>query len=828
MRHHQKEARLIIRMNKRFILSLLISLLLGIAAAAKLPVFMILTGVVLLIAANYNYRKSRTQRIVRSGLLLAFFCLGVLRFGEMDARFFAIRAIPQGEAVVLRGQIYKKESKGEGESFYLKDTEVCWQDGKKEYDLYPGHVIVRTSFTAGEKCEYPIGSRIEADTTFRWMNEASNEGAFHERDYYHSLGISTVLYADKIRLVERNRSALLETIYRLRTRMRAVYEETLNEEDAGILSAMVLGDKSLMDQGIKELYAGAGISHILAVSGLHISVIGMGLFRFLRKRRIGYLLSAAASGTGVLLFCIVSGMSVSAVRAGIMFGIFLGANVCGRKYDSFCALAAAAIISVGCNPYLLWNAGFLFSYGAVLGAAGLGGICRDTWVAADWRGEAADRRANATDRKWADGSRGREKKNWLPGALQNIKQRVWISTAILLVTLPLTAYFYYEIPVFSIPANLFVLPLTGVLLLFGIVAGLAGLVQLPFAWILFVPCHGILRFFELVCRGLGDHPAGTWITGCPKIAWIWGYYLFLIVVSYLVYQKKYRGWPVFLLPAGFLAVLFLLPTPRQFETTFLDVGQGDGIYINSGSGVTCFVDGGSTSQSAVGTYQILPFLKYHRVRGIDLWFVSHGDEDHISGLLETLESGYPVRQLVLSEGMPRDDAWQTLADCAKEHGTKILEVGNGDCLKLGELRITLLAAEDGGQDVGVSAAADRNECSLIQLLEYDACKILLTGDIGEKQERWLTSQQNMQEIDVLKAAHHGSKNSNSRQFLECVQPKATIISCGKKNRYGHPHEEALQRMRAVGTRIFETMESGQLTLRIRNGKIDIEEYKIPE
>ncbi len=823
-------------MNKRFILSLLVSLLLGIAAAAKLPVWMILTGVILLPAAIYNYRKSRIQMIVRSVLLLAFFCLGIIRFGEMDARFSVIKEIPEGEAVVIAGRIYKKEIKGDGEVFYLKNTEVYGQNGEKRYCLYPGHMIVRTGGTKESKdesminrisgSEYPIGSRVEAKAVFRWMNQASNEGAFQEQNYYHSLGISTVLYADGMSVIEDSKYVLPESIYQFRNRMRAVYEQTLNEKDAGIMAAMVLGDKSLMEQEVKELYTDAGISHILAVSGLHISVIGMGIFRFLRKRRMGYLLSSATSGTGVLLFCILSGMSVSAVRAGIMFGIFLGANVWGRKYDSFCALAAAAIISLCCNPFLLWNAGFLFSYGAVMGAAGLGNLYCN--------------------------KKSEETRSRIAGILWRIKQRVWVSTAILLVTLPLTAYFYYEIPLFSVPANLLVLPFTGILLMLGIFAGAAGVVQLPFAWILCVPCHGILRFFELVCRGFGDNLTGTWITGCPKPVWIWGYYLILIAAAYIVHGRLHSsqtgkarrymqhaagqkplmgGWYLFLPSVSFLVIIFLLPAPRQFEVTFLDVGQGDGIYINSGSGVNCFVDGGSTSETEVGTYQILPFLKYHRVRSIDLWFVSHGDEDHINGFLEVLESGYPVRQLVLAEHMPRDDAWQELTSCAKEYGTKILEIGSHDCLKMGDLKITLLEAGsdssacisgEGQQISGVSG--DRNERSLIQLLEYDAHKILLTGDIGAEQEAWLIRQPEIQEIDVLKAAHHGSKYSNSQQFLSYIQPKATIISCGKGNRYGHPHEEALQRMQAVHTKILQTMESGQLTVNVRNGKIGIEEY----
>ena len=335
--------------------------------------------------------------------------------------------------------------------------------------------------------------------------------------------------------------------------------------------------------------------------------------------------------------------------------IFLGAQIAGRTYDSFSALAVAALIILWQNPHALWNVGFLFSFMAVAGAVGIGTMI-----------------GKKADKKWKE-------------LLSTAK----MSLAIQLVTLPFNACFYYEIPLYSIPANLFILPLSGMLMSFGIGAAAAGAAGLPFAWLLLVPCHVILKVYQWVCIAAGHLPFSVWITGTVSPLWILMYEILLITCAWWYWRRKNRErlgelsgrWAAFLsLPAGgfsflppilALALCFLQPQEKQFQLAFLDVGQGDGIYISTEEGKNIMIDGGSTSEDQVGKYQILPFLKSHRVRQIDVWFVSHGDQDHISGLLEILEEGYPVRNLCLAEYMPMDEAWEKLVAAAGKSGTNV-------------------------------------------------------------------------------------------------------------------------------------------------------------
>lgn len=864
-----------IQMSRRFVLCMGTALLLGILVAAKEPLWMLVVGLAVLVATNYNRKCLLTQKIVRSIVLLAFFCLGAGFFAHSQQSFQKIQRIPEESNIVLQGQIYKKEKKGEQYLYYLRkgmiwkagtEKEVTVSDdesgfyiendqGVKNHKIQNqvikniGNIILKTKTDMGS-----MGMVIQAKSSMRWMEQVSNEGAFDERNYYHSLGIATVLYADDINVIDARVWVMQEKIYRLRNRIVAYYQSMLTESDAGILSAMVLGDKSWMEPETKQLYTNAGISHILAVSGLHISVIGMGIYRLLRRLTVGLKGSALASGGCVLLFCMLSGLSVSALRAGGMFMIFLMAQVTGRKYDTFCGLACVGMISLLCNPYLLWNAAFLFSYLAVMGAAGFGRM--------KWKKE--DVLENKTLPRNGVDLKEQNKKEQNVFAIfsvcgKKVLSRLWGSCAVLLTTLPLTAYFYYQIPLYSIPANLLVLPFTGVLLSSGVAGGMVGASGMPFSWLLLVPGHWILRFFQMVCNVLLKLPlSGVWITGQPE-RWMLGIYFCALFFAGFLWKRNIQKHEravesnmlksdidrkpeilhlgqVFLLGAViFLTFIFQCPPAKQFRMDVLDVGQGDGIFLNSGNGTTFFVDGGSVSESAVGTYEILPFLKYHRVRAIDYWIVSHGDEDHISGLEEILSSGYKVRNLLISSGMPHDNAWWKLMQLAKEQGTEVIEADSGAYLLSGDMRISFYADADQNRDSNdgngalkvTEAAKDRNECSLAMLAEYKTVRMLLAGDMGSAQEEWLAEQPGIrgQFLDVLKASHHGSKNSSSEKFLQATHPDYTVISCGKKNRYGHPHEEALQRMKEAGTEIHKTMEEGQVTVTFKEGKIQINKRK---
>lgn len=223
----------------------------------------------------------------------------------------------------------------------------------------------------------------------------------------------------------------------------------------------------------------------------------------------------------------------------------------------------------------------------------------------------------------------------------------------------------------------------------------------------------------------------------------------------------------------------------------------------------------------VGTYRILPFLKSKGIRDIDYWVLSHLDEDHVSGFYEVLESGYPIRHLLLAKDITADDEKRRLLSMTRKYDLDIVWLERGDILKLGEKSCLRVLSPGGGIPV-----EDRNDASLVFLFEDDDFRGLWTGDITTKQEEALVNQgDRIGQVTLYKAAHHGSKYSNSKAYLQKLSPQISIISCGRYNRYGHPGEEAIEHMKQSGSKLYYTMYGGQISVYRKKGKLCVREFQ---
>lgn len=789
--------------NKRHLCLCAAAFVLGIILSGrpgKIWIFLcILLSAALICAVNTckNKRKAVAVGCILAAIALVSFILCSRQEHQYQK---IIGQLGSGTQVQVRGIVCQKEEKTNSYLYYLKHTFFTIDD----QTYYGGRILLY------DDSDYiPIGSAICAEGRAQRFERASNEGSFDPAEYYRLQNITFQVYADRTDLTSKPHVLWREQLYRFQSRVSCVFAQELNERDAGILCTLVLGNRSRLDAEIRQMYQGAGISHILAISGLHISILGFGIYRFLRKIRCSYLGAAVISSIVVCGFAMMSGFGVSARRAFVMYLFMMGAQVFGRTYDAANALAAAALVILIQNPLALFQSGFLFSFTALFSIT----------VSMPFFQKPPEERDDGRA-----AFRGK------------IASRFYVSAAIQLWMMPLTAWFYYEVPIYALFLNLLVIPLCSWLLGFGILGGLAGLFFPVISKWLLVACHLILDVYEHAIDVIGILPGSNVVTGKPPIWILVCYYLLLTGICLYcsmtmrlgetagtrskrtIYGSEMFGlrflcqhqWLKRCLVTGSVlaALTFCLffPEKEMLRVDFLDVGQGDGICISDGAGTHIFIDGGSSSESRVGTYRILPFLKYHRIRKIDAWIVTHGDEDHTSGLLEVLESGYPVSYLVLAEAMPRDDKWQMLVSTAKEAGTELVYVSAEDELKLENAKMQCL------YPLQNESGEDANGLSQVWSLRSDGMSVLLTGDIGAEQEKLLLGRRALDDFAVLKAAHHGSKNSSCEEFLAEIRPDITIISCGENNRYGHPHPETLDRLEAAGSRICQTWEKGQITL----------------
>ena len=749
-------------------------------------------GMFLFLAGRIKVEKSR---LFGYGKLLfysiAFLCGAYQYETEQEFRAVYEPVLYDGMRITLQGELEEKEFKNNTYLYYLNN---CYL--RLEQDIVPtesfvtGEAIVPCNqvIVEMESDEISIGKILVLEGKVSVFRQARNEGNFDEKTFYQSQKIDFKLKNVVIKAQYGDANEFRENLYQLKQRLKRVYEDCMSTETSGVIAMMTLGDKSLVEQEIKELYQKVGISHILAISGLHISVIGMSIYKLLRKIFGSFVISGMVSGFMMFAYGCMVGFRPSATRAIVMFFMMLLGQMLGRSYDSLSALSLSALVQLWENPFLRSYAGFLFSYAAVLGVVLVGNVVVKTFE---------------------------EKKK--------MRDSIYSSFSIQLVTVPLTAFFYYEIPVYGMVVNFLVLPLMSALLAFGLVGGFVGLIWLNAArWIL-VPCQLILVFYQKLSAIIQCLPGATLIVGKPETWRMIVFYSVLALLVYLVWKRRrVRGF----ITVGILILAFVLYQPKAgMEVDVLDVGQGDGIYLRTESGYDIFIDGGSTDVSKVGTYRILPFLKCKGVQKIDYWFVSHADKDHISGLQEILEEGYAVEKLVFSEEITRDDTYEELVALAESVGTDVLHMGYLDCLHLGDARLTCVFPYDG------FTTDDKNAASLVLYYEDGEFDGLFTGDIGADEEAWIVSHCEAwlqvkdegqitgasREIDFYKVAHHGSRYSNSEEILELLQPEIAVISCGERNSYGHPHAETLERLNEVGSEIKNTVVFGQIT--VKKGKV---------
>ena len=730
---------------------------------------------------------SNVRRIVILLILTssAVFTLAQCRYASVDEkRDSYMQYMTDEKSVIVWGKIYKTEYKYFSYRYYMTDCVVQPEDGKAYgRKISCGDVVVYCDSKSAQ-----LGDYMKAYGKIGLFKSATNEGEFDRARFYRSQGIDFSVKADDIKTSAGKHAWYYHRLEKLRDTLSASLLSVTDETTAGVLSSMLLGDKSYLDDEIKDLYQVSGISHILAISGLHISIVGMAFYRLLRKRRVSYTMAFICSAALILSYAVMTGNAVSTRRAVGMFILTMLAAALGRCAEMLNSLGIMVIYLLWDNPMVLGYAGFVFSVGAILAI----GIV--TPVMSAPKGE-----------------------------------KFWASVSIQLPMLPVVAMNYYELPLFAVFVNLVVIPALPVIFISGLLASVAGCVGAIPGKVLVFPAFAVLKLYELLCSLVMKLPGASVITGAPD-----GYRIFLfyaalsgfLVAFSLKKRAIERGLkekrPILysvqraVCTAVLLAILLVKPKAAA-ELDILDVGQGDGIFYRFESGTCIFIDGGSSDRKQLGENVILPFLKYNGVQGISYWFVSHADSDHISGLSEVIDSGYTIEHIVVAEAAAKEAAMDELVLKAKEAGIDVCLMSKGDSIEINAasgLRNTAKEETDGVMCLypgTADTASDRNDMCLVLKLTDGAFSGIFGGDISAEVEKELVAEYGKElSVDFYKANHHGSKYSGSKEWIEALSPRWAAVSCAAENRYGHPADEAMERLTDAKCRIFYTMQSGQI------------------
>lgn len=677
-------------------------------------------------------------------------------------------------------------------SYFQSDQEQFYKSKSPDKQMISKSGLPRglVCYIAGGENErtpdYRIGEEALVCGRFEAYRAASNPGEFDACRYYGILGISGKLKNVDVLQTGTDYSRPAHLLYQFKMYLQKKIHSYYPQKEAGIMTTMLLGDKTELDREIKDLYRTAGILHILSVSGLHVSLLGYGLYKGLRGIGVPMRPAAAAGGIWIAAYGVMIGAGVSVFRAVFMFCLQMLAEWWGRTYDLLTALSVSAVFLILKNPLYLYHSGFWLSYTCVLAIS----LLYPCLKIPEGKGN---------------------------GKVITVFNSILLSVSITIVTLPVFLWFYYEVSLWGILWNLLVIPLMSVVLGGGIFTLFLPEAIKEFAGITARLICLPLALFERLCHITEWTGLGTIIAGQPAF---WQIALFTAgLLCFLAVSGKLRYVQRMAVLLLLTVILFLRPR-AGFKITFLDVGQGDGICVQNENGNVYLIDGGSSSKSNVGIYQILPYLKQQGIREIKAVFISHGDQDHINGIQELLKkqkSGVAVRRLVLSGNGREDffDEYRELIKLCEETGTGVYTMQAGEKVTDGELTLTCL--HPAGNFEG-----EKNASSQVLYLSYGDITALFTGDVegaGESCLEQALKETELKDITLLKVAHHGSRYSTSCQLLRQVNPKAAIISCGENNSYGHPHEELLERLKEQGCQIFQTQENGAITVSVRKNRV---------
>lgn len=756
------------------------------------------------------FNRTREKEVWIFLCFIPFICLVAFMRGRYRAKEISVMRQPYEKLsengvdfVVLEGKVNSKEKSSDGIALVLSDCFVRDADDK-EYEK-AGNVIV---YISQEKNEYiPVpGNKVRAYGKLKLFEKATNRGQFDTYNYRMTKGIYAYVSAKEFWITDESANAFKTGICYIRDRMKTTYNKLYPPEQAGVLTAMLLGDRSEMEDGIGDLYKNAGISHILAISGLHISLICMGIYKLLDKLRVPFWVRIILSFLYLCFFIVYTGGGVSALRAGMMTSVLLLSKVSRRHYDMLSSLAFSGIVILFINPNELTDTAFILSMTAVSGVYFAG----------------------------------------------NIKAGVFTGMVITLMTLPVVLSSYYETSVYGPVTNLLIIPMSEYLLTFGLLSGVFGTIFLPFGGLFAGLVCLMLRVTDVFSRLICELPYSYVCTGNPGLFKDILYYVGLFGLFHVIKRKydldereggkskKIRLKMVCLLIP---TLLFLIPKGND-SISFLDVGQGDScVFLDKKECIV--VDNGSSSKGRTGINILAPYLKYNGVTIIDRFIVTHTDSDHISGLLELLEKmekysserdfyvnydgNIAIECIILPKVEKKDAVYMQIEKTAAEKGVRIeFATENSSFLsEHGKYEFICLAPHE--------AFRSENKTSLVYVVNSDDMAVFMMGDADTDEEKTVIMNireyekgrilekviSNENKIKVLKAGHHGSRTASSDELLLLIDPDVTVISCGKNNMYGHPHRETVERLYKYVPEcyLYRTDELGEIIVKMKGKRV---------
>jgi competence protein ComEC len=708
------------------------------------------------------------------------------------------------------------------------------------------------------------GDVIEGPMRLKVPERYRDPGAWQYADYLlgQGLGVHATVKASKVSLLGEGAHSLQCRVFAAQSwatdRMSRYVRSGANRrmppalrlsaDDAGMLNAMLFGDRAGLNRTLRLGFERTGSFHLFVVSGMHVALLAGLIFWAARRLRLQEWLATLLTIGLTAGYALLTGFGVPVQRALWMVAIFLVARLLSRDRNVLNALGAAALGVLAWAPGSLFEASFQMTFLAIVAIGGIavplwergpGDYARagrhlwDEWEDVRLRPRVAQFRVIL--RVWGEAFAGLLGR-WARGipALA-VRCGFWALELVLIgvvvelvMVLPMAMYFH-RATMFALPANMLSVPLVAVLAPTAVVTFCAALVSPVLAMVpgaaTALLLHGITGVIGRVSQ---IHAADMRVPG--PVWWVallavvgWGFCCWAV--------RRSRGWAwVAVTVLTLVAVMVLWPeravtSPGMLEVTAIDVGQGDSLLIVSPEGKEMLVDAGGPvggpSEAAtvasgfdVGEEVVAPYLWSRRIRRLDVIALSHAHSDHMGGMPAVMRDFRP-RELWVGID-PESEAYQTLLEEAKELGVEVRHFHAGEDLAWGGIEVSMLAPEASYRNEGAAV----NDDSLVMRMRYGKASVLLEGDAEAPSERAMVTDGRMRPVTLLKVGHHGSNSSTTPEFFAEAAPQNAVISVGKGNTFGHPRVEVIDRIAAARTRLYRTDEFGLTTFLLgRDGGI---------
>lgn len=634
------------------------------------------------------------------------------------------------------------------------------------------------------KLEY--GNKISVTGTYKKPTEKRNYKGYDYMKYLKTKKICGSLMVDgEVKLVKTKK---INPIFTIINKLSLIFKQNLKkllpEQEAELEQGILLGDTSDIESDIKDDFRECNLSHMLAVSGAHLSYLVLGINTVLSKKAFGIRRRKILSIIFILIFMVIVNMSPSVVRAGISTIIAIFATLIYRKQDTYTTISIALLLTLLNNPFAIFDVGLQLSYLATLSII----IFYSKFTQKQFNNKV--------------------KKYLYESAMLTLSANILI--------LPITIYEFNTIPINSIISNLLAGPLLGICIILGMFTVIISTVCFPVSKLIAFPLQIILKILIKIIELISKIPFGNYTVKTP---WFIVVFLTYAIIAALIHNKKGITkilTMVTLIIFIVMQVCAFINIDGKLKIYFIDVGQGDSMLVKTVKGKNILIDGGGSKDPDydIGEKILVTYLLDRRIKTLDYVIISHFDEDHATGVAQILGK-IDVSSIILTRQLEENDIYRHILSIAKEKKIKLIYVKEGDVLKIGGIKISIIHPEN-----KLMINNPMNNNSIVCKVEYNSFSMLLTGDIEMEAEELILRKNINLKADVLKVAHHGSKTSTTGEFLKAINPKVALIGVGKNNNFGHPSNEVIQRLKENGTRIYRTDENGEISITVnKKGRI---------